>query len=65
MSEASLLMAKEYLNIFRRAPASTMASVVRVQERNVDTAKQTARNLRLISAIGEEKPMINLKARLN
>ncbi|RPI74843.1 MAG: XRE family transcriptional regulator [Desulfobacteraceae bacterium] len=57
MTEASLATANEYLNIFRQAPASAMVQVVRVQERSVVAAKQTALRLRKISGIRDDKPM--------
>jgi transcriptional regulator with XRE-family HTH domain len=57
MAEASLATASEYLNIFSQAPASAMVPVVRVQERNVEAAKQIALRLRAISGIRDDKPM--------
>jgi len=57
MIEASHSTACEYLNIFRQAPASAMVPVVRVQERNDETARQIALKLRAISGIKDDKPM--------
>lgn len=57
MTDASMEMAREYLNIFRQAPAFAMVPVARMQERNTRSAKLLAEYLRKMSKLSDDKPM--------
>lgn len=57
MRSASLELAEQYLNLFRQVSTVDVLSVVRVQDRNLQSAAVIANQLRKISGVENGKPM--------
>ncbi|NLL14269.1 MAG: ImmA/IrrE family metallo-endopeptidase [Fibrobacter sp.] len=56
MRDASLEMAKEYLNLFRQTPVADLVQVIRIENRSEENAKIIADKLRSLSKVADGKP---------